>query len=823
VSDQDRTGPPPVSGPDVERPPATELEGSLGRLVEHISDIVTLLSPTGEVLYQSPSIARVLGHDAEVRRGHNIFVAPIVHPDDLPVKRRFLQEAVEGRGEVRAEFRLRHADGSWRYVQAVGILDPGLGGVVATYRDVTEARKASAAQRFLYEAGRQLASSLDYESTLASVARLAVPEIADWCVVDLVDGDGNLKRVAAAHFDPAREQWAVEMAARYQPTEPGTRDALRAGESRLVSEITEEMLSASISDPSYLDELKSAGLRSGMTVPLIARGHRLGVVTFLTAESGRRLDERDLAVAEELAILAALAIENARLYQAAEHSRARLQDLFMMAPAIIAVSRGPDQVFELVNPKFVELLGERDFVGREAREAIPEADRQGVLDLADHVFRTGRPFVADEMRVELVGGDGKLREGYFNFVIQPTRDLNGAIDGTMVHAIEVTEQAQARTAIERFAAERNAMLAQMAEGVVIVDPTGTVTFMNDAAARMYGGRTLGYNALEMPESLTISERSGDVTEIDQTPLARALRFGETVENSEVRVRRADGSQVILQRSAAPVCAENGTLVGAVMTVRDVTALRTIEEQKSEFLTAAAHDLRTPLTTIKGLAQYLESRGRRDGHEPIAQHRDALRRIDSSASRMSDLIDEMLDVTRTAMNQPVPLKRRRTDIVRLVRTVAAELAETSRGHRVLVEPSVDRLTGLWDPVRLARCISNLINNAIRYSPDGGDVRVSIDRSAGENGPGAVIGVHDRGVGIAEEDLPRIFDRFYRGRNVAGKISGTGIGLAGARYIVQEHGGTIGVETEPDAGTTFTIRLPLRPPSSEPTTSAVASRS
>jgi signal transduction histidine kinase len=154
--------------------------------------------------------------------------------------------------------------------------------------------------------------------------------------------------------------------------------------------------------------------------------------------------------------------------------------------------------------------------------------------------------------------------------------------------------------------------------------------------------------------------------------------------------------------------------------------------------------------------------------------------------------------------PLDLNLRPTDRVAVARGVANEQQQGTERHRVVVEAPEAPVLGAWDPVRLERVISNLVHNAVKYSPDGGDVRVRI--GAPEEG-WVNLTVSDSGVGIPADDLSRLFSRFHRGANVAGRIAGTDLGLASARLIVEEHGGTIAATSTEGEGTTVTVRLPL----------------
>jgi signal transduction histidine kinase len=179
-------------------------------------------------------------------------------------------------------------------------------------------------------------------------------------------------------------------------------------------------------------------------------------------------------------------------------------------------------------------------------------------------------------------------------------------------------------------------------------------------------------------------------------------------------------------------------------------------------------------------------------------------IEDTASRMAASLDELLDATRLRLGQPLSLDRRPTDVIELARRHAATYQAATDAHRITVDAAVPDLVGDWDEARIGRVVSNLLSNAVKFSPAGGDVRVEVGP---EDGDWAVLRVHDQGVGVPPADVDRVFERFARAANATG-VPGSGIGLAGARQIVEQHGGTIGVESTGPAGATFTVRLPLR---------------
>jgi signal transduction histidine kinase len=182
-------------------------------------------------------------------------------------------------------------------------------------------------------------------------------------------------------------------------------------------------------------------------------------------------------------------------------------------------------------------------------------------------------------------------------------------------------------------------------------------------------------------------------------------------------------------------------------------------------------------------------------------------IDNLATKMTEQINELLDVAGLQAGQQLELNRQPTDLLALVRRVADECHQMNAHAKIQIDVMAPEIVGNWDQVRLARVLSNLIDNAIKYSPHDELVTLVLKQEERDGVAWAVLDVQDQGIGIPESDLDRIFERFYRASNAAGKSRGTGLGLASSRQIVQQHGGTITVRSEPGKGSTFTIHLPI----------------
>ena len=257
----------------------------------------------------------------------------LVHPDDRTMVTGAIDRAINEKGGYDIEFRNIHPNGSVHWIAGKGKVFADDNGtpnrMIGIGLDVTRRKRSEQTARFLSDASASLATLVDFESTLQKVASLSVPYFADWTAIDFLEEDGSLRRVAVAHVDAAKVQLAHDIYRRRAPdpaAPQGVWKVLRTGRSELVAEITDELLTQSVQDVDLLNAVRTLGLRSYIGVPLKVRGRILGVLTFIAAESGHTYDDTDLAVAEDLAGRAGIAIENAQLYRELREADRRKDD-----------------------------------------------------------------------------------------------------------------------------------------------------------------------------------------------------------------------------------------------------------------------------------------------------------------------------------------------------------------------------------------------------------------------------------------------------------------------------------------------------------------
>ncbi len=372
-------------------------------------------------------------------------------------------------------------------------------------------------------------------------------------------------------------------------------------------------------------------------------------------------------------------------------------------------------------------------------------------------------------------------------------------------------------------AERLAVtLRSIGDGVIAADAEGCVTMLNPVAETLTGWSNA--DAQGMPLSAVFRIIDEGTRRPTENPAVRVLREGVIagLANHTLLVAR-DGTTRPIDDSGAPIRDTEGRIVGVVLVFRDVTERRHTEidrEQLAEqtrqaqlhaeaavhlrdqFLSIASHELKTPLTSLLMQTQLVQRRALREGSMSERDQR-ALQVITDQAHRLDRMISAMLDISRLELGQ-LSIVSAPVDLDRLAGRVIGEIQPTTDQHTIRYHGPGQALVVTGDDLRLEQVLQNLIQNAIKYSPGGGEIAVRVEAA----GIGARISVSDRGIGIPPEALSQLFTRFYRAANADPRqISGMGIGLYVVREIVTLHGGSIAVSSNEDRGSTFVIELPL----------------
>ncbi len=768
---------------------------------------------------------------------------------------------------------------------------------------------------FLAEASALLTASLDYQTTLARLAELVAGSLADWCLIDMLD-DRELRRLAVAHRDPAQAGLAARLR-RYPPhwfrTENPIGEALRGRRSVLLDTITPEQIEASALDPEHLQILRELRPHTAFLVPLLARERVLGVITLALSVPEHVYDPQDVQLAEALALRAALAIDNARLYETeqqvrrqAERTAARLSRLQLVATAL-AGAVTVDEVAAVVVEQGVAaveanagslVLIDQDGEQLEVIRAVGYPD-----DLLQHWRRF--PLSADtplsdavrERHMVLLGSDAERTQRYPQLSgLRATNEADAwaaipllaggqAVGGLGLNfgsarAFSMEERtfldtlaqqcAQAIVRARLYSAEQAARAASsaaseraafLAEATALLTSSLEYDTTLEHLARLAVPRLADWCIIDVqepdgalhpmaiahhqPERATLVQelrRRYPLDTLPEHPVARVIQSGQTLISPEdptapLALRGVDAGHTALletlevrSQMVVPLIAR-GIILGALSfvsarrgrygpaelalaeelahraelaldNVRLYRAAQQAVQIRDQFLSIASHELKTPLTSIFGNVQLLQRRLTREGALGERDTR-TLRAVVEQTDRLRRLVDALLDISRLQAGQ-LSVARDLVDLGVLVRQVVAEYQPTLEQHTLTCQTPASSLLVRGDALRLEQVLHNLLQNAVKYSPQGGPVHVRAEMHDGH----ARVYVSDEGIGIPTAALPRIFQRFFRAANADTRhISGMGVGLYVVSEIVALHGGEVSVESTEGRGSTFAISLPL----------------
>jgi len=423
----------------------------------------------------------------------------------------------------------------------------------------------------------------------------------------------------------------------------------------------------------------------------------------------------------------------------------------------------------------------------------------------------GTPLPHDECAMALALKEGRAVRGtetiaerpdgtrvWFMPYPTPLRDAEGRLVGAINMLLDLTDRKRG----EQAAALLSAIVDSSDDAIISKDLNGIITSWNESAERLFG-----YSVEEaIGRSITMlipADRRGEEREI-----LNRLKRGERIDHFDTIRIRKDGTPFPISLTISPIKDRGGRIVGASKIAHDITsrkkseaALKEADRRKDEFLATLAHELRNPLAPIRNAVQILKAKGPPD---PELQWGREV--IDRQVQVMARLIEDLLDVSRISRNR-LELRKERVELV----TVVEAALETSRpvieagSHELTVTLPPEAIPLEADPLRLAQMLANLLNNAAKYTEEGGRIRLSAERQ----GSDVIVSVKDNGIGIIAEMLPRIFDIFAQSpRALVRSPGGLGIGLSLVKGLVKLHGGSIEARSEgADRGSEFVVRLPI----------------
>jgi PAS domain S-box-containing protein len=345
----------------------------------------------------------------------------------------------------------------------------------------------------------------------------------------------------------------------------------------------------------------------------------------------------------------------------------------------------------------------------------------------------------------------------------------------------------------------DAIIEHSADGVMILDPELRILVFNRALGQMTGWpaeRAIGRACYQV---LALEKTSGEDL-CGAEAAASSFFTGDDPRVVEGEIVRPSGSRIAVSVTYSPLYDEEGRLSYIIANVVDITRFREAEEMKSTFVSVVSHELKTPVSLIKG---YADTLAREDANWDIATVREGLQVIGEESDRLNGLINNLLDASRIQAGG-FRIERGDVSIPRLAQKVVESFRPRTSEHHFVMDFPRDLPVVSGDEERLRQVFDNLLNNAVKYAPDGGEIRIG----GWSDGNSVTVYVADQGIGIPQEEQPKLFQRFYRvDSSLRRKTQGAGLGLYLCRSIIEAHGGRIWLRSEPARGTTVFFTLPL----------------
>lgn len=594
--------------------------------------------------------------------------------------------------------------------------------------------------RFLAGASKILSASLDYNVTLANVAKLITDNMADFCMIDLLDENGIMIRVASRSSSPKKRELIKRMF--NFPANPRNKEGIyyvaQTRKSVFVRNLDLKWLRLATISAGEREIVHGLEMNSFIFSPLISRDKVIGVITIISSKEGFSYTDDDVLLAEEIGNRAGIAVDKARLYQEAQEA--------LEAEKALATN------FEFLSDASKILSSSLDY-----KTTLANVAKLSILHIADWCG------------VDILNDDGEIEQV----------------------AVAHRDPAKVKWAKE----------LRKHRPVKMSDPTGVANVLRTGKAEIYSLVTdaMLTAAAESKEELKLL-RNLHLTSVMIVPLVADKKTIGTISFITTNAgRQYDNDDLRM----AEELANRASL--AIENARLYSIAQDAITKREEFMSIAAHELRTPLTIILLHLQKANTDIKKlmEKHTGMEKIPDLLERSEKQGLRLSKLINDLLDVS-LGNSGRLTLEKERVDLNALVEEVLQVFSIQMKKAKksIVFNRSGDPVIGHWDRIRLEQVILNLISNAFKYGK-GKPIDVLVTKKTGE----ALIKIKDKGIGIKPENRKGIFELFKRGVS-SNDYKGLGIGLYISGKIVEAHGGWIDVESKVGAGSTFTVRLPLK---------------
>lgn len=476
-------------------------------------------------------------------------------------------------------------------------------------------------------------------------------------------------------------------------------------------------------------------------------------------------------------------------------NESRFRSLVQHAPVAMCSLKGPELLLDLANNMILDLWGKTDSIlGTPFREALPELSNRPFFAILDQVYLSGESYYGYEVKASFKRNN-EDEDKYVNFIYHPIKDHRGATESIMIVASDVSEQVRARQELTKITDTLQQAVESASLGIWTADlQTKELNFSEQ-------GRKI--HALPGTTALTFSEYDKliDETQLEEVTktLYDAVRTGTSFE-AEYLIYPQNGNGARWVKSTGKTYYdEEGKPLNISGTILDITERKQDELRKGDFIGMVSHELKTPLTSLKGYVQLLSSRAKK---QEDAFSIGALSKVEIQLNKMIAMINSFLNISRLESGK-IHLEKARFNLEELVSEIIEESALLTSNHTISFVSCEESIVHA-DRDKIGQVISNFLSNAEKYSPIGTTIKVACEKV----GNTVRVSVQDEGMGIQKEDQEKLFERYYRIQSQQTQlISGFGIGLYLCAEIVQRHDGKIWVESEPEKGSVFYFSLSL----------------
>ena len=487
-----------------------------------------------------------------------------------------------------------------------------------------------------------------------------------------------------------------------------------------------------------------------------------------------------------------------------KESEQRFRHMADRAPGLIWMS-DKDKNMTYLNKRWSEFRGKpaEEEYGKLWFDAVHEADRNRLIKKYNKAHSNIKEF---EIEYRLERFDGIYR--WFLGQGVPRFDSEGNFQGYIGISLDVTDRKEVQKQLKESKDQLQIIFQNVADAVTVTDHTGRTIYLNDKAAEMLeypsANALIAEDEKKLIKELTAKyearDETGRVLAPEEMPGARILKGERDIDMVfELHNKIENKGKWYLMKSRA-ILDDNKNLRLAVNVISDITYSKLREKQKDEFMSIASHELKTPITTIKAFTQILLQRSKKQNDN---QNLNYLEKMDKQVNNLTNLVSDLLDVSRIQAGK-MSLEKEVFDINELLNDTINNLQITHPSHKLIKQGEIKAEINA-DKRRIEQVLINLINNAVKYSPNGDKVEINIEKVVDKN---VNISIKDYGIGINKNDQKKIFKRFYVSEeNRENRFFGLGLGLFISSEIIKRHKGEINVESTKGKGSTFTISLPL----------------